>query len=61
MTVEKVTHEPHLNGYHVKIDGKKYFTRDFVQEGDTVKIEVLNENEVKLTTSETVDDISLFI
>ena len=61
MTVESVTHEPEINGYNVKIDGKKYFTRDFVQEGDTVKMEILSENEVKLTTSETVDDISLFI
>lgn len=61
MIVESVTHEPHLQGYNVKIDGNKYFTRDFVQEGDTVKMEILSENEVKLTTSETVDDISLFI
>ena len=61
MIVESVTHEPHLHGYSVKIDGNKYFTRDFVQEGDTVEMEVLSENEVKLTTSETVDDISLFI
>lgn len=61
MTVESVTHEPHLHGYHVKINGKKYFTRDFVQVGDTVEMEIVNENEVKLTTSETVDDISLFI
>ena len=61
MTVESVTHEPHLHGYSVKIDGKKYFTRDFVQEGDTVEMEVLDENEVKLTTSETVDDISFIL
>lgn len=61
MTVESVTHEPHLHGYNVKIDGKKYFTRDFVQEGDTVEMEILNENEVKLTTSETVDDISFIL
>lgn len=61
MTVESVTHEPEINGYSVKIDGKKYFTRDFVQEGDTVEMEILSENEVKLTTSKTVDDISFIL
>jgi hypothetical protein len=61
MIVEAVTPEIELGGYHVRINGVTYFTRDFVQEGDTVEITVLNDYEVKLTTSSTVDDISLFI
>ena len=61
MIVQAVTPEIELDGYHVRINGVTYFTRDFVQEGDKVEITIVNDYEVKLTTSSTVDDISLFI
>jgi hypothetical protein len=55
--VDKVIAEPQLQGYTVTINGNTYFTRDFCIEGENVTLEIVDENEVKLTTSETVDDL----